>query len=227
MVAVEFQASASTVQAGNSLTISDDGATPFTFTSAQIHLRDIELDLADGDCDDVEGATCSEQSVKIEGPFVVDLLTGVSTPSLADVRVPAGIYKRIDFRIDDARIEQGLVDAASPLANRSMVASASFQHDGETMSLDLLLRFNEDIRVEDPAGIDVSGDAAALLTRFDASLWLDGLDIEDCLARGELAVTPTGVRLDDNASSGTGGCSDIENVIKRNIKTAAQLDRRD
>lgn len=224
---MEFQAVTSTGQTGTGMTISDDGAKPFTLTAAQIHLRDIELDLADGDCDDVEGASCSDQSVKIQGPFVVDLLTGVTTPSLADVRVPAGIYKRIDFRIDDARVEQGLVDAASPLANRSMVASASFQQDGKTMSLDLLLRFNEDIRVEDPAGIDVSGDAAALLTKFDAGLWLDGLDIGDCLARGELTATATGVRLDDNASSGTGGCSDIENVIKHNIKNAAQIDRRD
>jgi hypothetical protein len=190
----------------------------FTLTSARIHVRDIKLDLPDGsDCDDRAGTVCTNDTIEIRGPFDIDLMTGVSTPSLDVVRVPAGTYKRIDFRIDD----DGALD------DRSLVATADFVHQGQPMTLALSLRFNEDVRVEAPQGITVSGDGAALLTLFDATAWLDGLDVAECLTRDELVVDGSTVTVDDDLTSGTGSCSEIENVLKLNIKTAAQLEHTD
>lgn len=225
-VSIDFQAVTGSSTAGPGAIVRDEAGTSFTLTSAQVHLRDIELDVPDGSsCDDVAAAGCVADTIKIQGPFVIDLLTGVSDPPLEDVSIPAGTYKRIDFRIDDGQPSQGLVGAGDPLDNRSMVATASFLYESQPVTLSLSLRFNEDVRVEDPAGIDVSGDAAALLTTFDAGVWLDGLDIVECLRRGDLAIVGGAVTVDDDTTAGSGACSEIETLLKHNIKTAAQFDR--
>lgn len=241
-VGISFQAvsgEGEVVAPGSS--ISDEGQTAFAFSELQVHLRDIELDLPDGKgCDEVadqlsEGVSCDDSSddaagddssngtVRIAGPFVIDLLNGTSTPDLAAITVPAGTYKRIDFRIDDGDPDQGVVAPGSALDDRSLAGALSFDLDGVATTLRLSLRFNEDIRLEDPAGLTVDGNGAALLARFDANAWLTGLDISGCLDRGELAVDNGEVLVDDDAPSGSGDCSDIENTIKTNIKESGQL----
>lgn len=97
---------------------SSDGAS-FTLTQARIHLRDIRLDLPKGiKCADVigptNGVTCKGSdsggsgsgTLVVDGPLVVDLMTGVSTPDLSGVVIPAGNYKRIDFRLEEGHADE-------------------------------------------------------------------------------------------------------------------------
>jgi hypothetical protein len=92
----------------------DTVGTSFTLQQGLLHLRHIEIDLPQGQrCadlgDTLAGATCRDPSVageeakiRIAGPIVVDLVAGTSTPTLANVVIPAGSYKRIDLRVGTA-----------------------------------------------------------------------------------------------------------------------------
>jgi len=188
-----------------------DSSTEFVLESATLNVRHVELDLPDGtSCADVVGDGSCEDEDKIvrEGPFLIDLLTGESTPSLGSV--PAGTYARIDFRVDDS-------DA---LDDRSFVTTAAFELDGEPMALALALKFNEDIRIEQPDGVSVEADDDLFVSYVTAD-WLAGIDIAECVRDDELAVVDGVVTVDDDATSG--GCSDIENTIKENMKRSGQL----
>lgn len=199
----------------------DDADANFAVSAATLVLRHIELDLPDGHlCDDIEadlsdGVDCQlgqdADSIKIDGPFRIDLMSGSSTPSLAEVRIPAGTYKRIDFRVED--------DAS----NESFAVTAAFNLDGEAHTLELSLDFNEDIRIEGPEGITV-GDGEDLVASYVSSNWLEGINIGSCVDNGDVDVRGTTVTISEGTSRGS--CSDIENVIKNNMKTSGQLDRR-
>lgn len=233
-VGISVQAASSTSSSSSALTFEDAGGTSFEILSAVTFLRDIELDVPDGSsCDDVSddldgGADCSSDTVKIPGPFIVDLLAGTSTPPLDAIRIPANIYKRIDFRIDDGVAGEGGINAGDPLDDRSFVVTANFSYGGNTNTLLMSFKFNEDVRFEDPNGIAVESEGHKLLVKLDAATWLAGIDIAGCLDTSDLDLNGTELIIDDDGSaSGSGSCSSIENTIKTNIKTSGQLDRLD
>lgn len=210
---------------GEPVTHDVTGAT-FTLTRGTLAVRDIELYLPSGvKCSDVGGdlvgATCKSNDdpagddstegdkVFIDGPFVVDLLTGTATPSLADVRIPATTYTRVDVR----------VDPSASLGDASFVIEASFDLGGQPSTFAATLRFGEDIRVDDPAGIALAADED-LVTRFIVDDWLAGVDVAAC-ARA-LGTAPGGtVSVDDRSS---GACASIDDQVKDNMKRSGDLD---
>lgn len=217
-LAVQAVTSDSSAPAGE-LVMTDDGDGEFQIQAATLRLRHIELDLPDGgDCDDfadlLDGATCEDgvdgDKISIEGPFDVDLVAGTSSPSLADVQIPAGTYKRIDFRVEDNGEDS------------SFAVTAGFEYQGESMTLDLNLDFNEDIRIEDPQGLTVNADSD-LIAEFVVNNWLGGVDVGACIDDGDVFVSGSTVTIDDSSTGGD--CSDIENTIKDNMKNSGQLDR--
>lgn len=208
---------------------SSDGAA-FTLTAARANFRDIEIDLPDGQrCADLQveaPAQCKSEpggseTIIVRGPIIVDLVTGTSTPDLSTVRIPAGTYSRIDFRLDDTTAESGL-PTSDELYGRSFVASAAFEHEGTPAELQIALQFNEDFRVEEPEGVDLRGADGELLTLLRPELWFEELPVGDCIAKGDVVVENGTYRLDDRAG---GGCSGAEGVLKRNLKRSADLTR--
>lgn len=199
--------------------MTDTADTAFTLTEATLNLRDIKLDLPEGvTCADIEAdlenATCSSDSadddtIEIEGPFVVDLVAGTSTPTLDDVVIPALAYRRVDFRVDDVN-------------DVSFAVLADFDLDGTAMTLDLSLDFNEDIRIEEAGGVEVTADSD-LIAEFVVNDWLAGVDLATCIDDGDVTVDGTTVTVTEDSTSGS--CSDIENVIKDNMKNSGQFDR--
>jgi len=206
---------------------SSDGVT-FFLNEARIHLRDIRLDLPQGTkCEEVRDtlhlAECKggdsgsgSGTLVIPGPIVVDLMTGGTTPDLSELRIPAGTYKRIDFRLEEAKADE--VAANEPLVGYSFLASASFA-DGNQKRLELKLKFSEDARFESATGVEVSsGDALMMMLR--PSVWLEGLPLGACMAKGDVTVDGPSVTIDDQAK---GDCSDAENTVKNNIKRSGGL----
>lgn len=205
------------------------GDITFTVKEARIHLKDIRLDLPQGTkCADVRGllsgATCQggesgsgSGTVVVPGPIVVDLMTDGTTPDLSQLRLPPGTYRRIDFRLDEARA--GEVAANEPLVGYSLLVKAGFTRDGADNTLELKLKFSEDARFQSATGVVVN-ETGALLALLKPQKWLEGLPVASCLQSGDLQISSNVLRLDDQAK---GACGDAENIVKNNIKNSGDL----
>lgn len=202
--------------------------TKYELLSARANFRDIEIELPPGEkCSSLQleaPAECANSgsgspTIVITGPLVVDLLTGASSPDLRKVRVPAGTYKRIDFRLDDVKPDEG-VPSTDRLFGNSFTSSATFDRSGEKITVELALKFNEDLRIEDSGGVTLSGDEGELLLLLKPADWLSDVPINQCIDQGDVTVEAGVVRLDDRAK---GSCSDVENTLKRNLKRSMDL----
>jgi hypothetical protein len=199
----------------------------FLLTEARIHLRDIRLDLPKGTkCEDVKGllagAECKgsddSKTIEVPGPIVVDLMTGATTPDLSGLRIPSGNYKRIDFRLEEAKAED--VGAAEPLVGYSFLARADFRtEDGRARKLELNFKFSEDARFDSDTGVDVP-EGGSLVAFLRPQAWLEGVPLGECIRDGDVEFVNNTLRIDDESGS---KCSDAENAVKTAIKTSGDL----
>ncbi|HKX13504.1 MAG TPA: hypothetical protein VJP40_10150 [bacterium] len=156
-----------------------------------------------------------QDRVVVDGPFVADLILGTTTPPMTDLLIPAGTYTRIDVRIEDNPALDGF----------ALVAAGTFEYQGELHELRLALRFHEDIRFKDRAGITLEETAANdIVMALDATAWFQGIDLAACLDSGELQFEADG-SLAITESLG-GACNGIEKRIRDNIE-ASGTDARD
>ena len=157
----------------------------------------------------------------LEMIFILFLLSANAHHALIQViyesyqSFPVGTTPTIDV------LTLGVVEAGSALDNRSFVAAASFDYQGSPTTLGMSLRFNEDIRIEQLDGVEVSADED-LIAAFVVSDWLAGIDLVKFIDDAELSVDQGSVLIDDD---GGASCSDIENTIKKNMKESAQIDK--
>ena len=157
-------------------------------------------------------------SIRTPGPIVVDLMTGTTTPDLSGLRLPAGTYKRIDFRLDEAKA--GEVAAGEPLIGYSLLVKADFTQDSKPATLDLKLKFSEDARFQSANGVEVGADDE-LLALLKPQAWLEGLPVAACLTKGDLTINSSNVLLLD--STAKGDCSGAEGLVKDHIKNSGDL----
>lgn len=217
-VGLEVRATRAGLAAGEPLEVQDAGGSTVVITEARIAVKEIRLELPAGTrCTDVEaevggGAECkgedeaeehddSDEEILVRGPFVVDLVTGASTPDLSAVRVPDLPYDEVEIRLE----ESGQLDGASWVMSGTV--------DGQPLSV--RLKFDEDIEIEQPGGVRVV-EGAPLLVEFDTSRWFEALSLSSCVADG--AVT-----IDDE---GEDTC-DIEDQLEDALDGSAELDRDD
>lgn len=207
----------------------DAQGTAFNLERAQVNVRHIEL-LAPGDklCNDADYEDtgfvvhCDSAKIRIEGPIVVDLITGETTPSLDAVKVPAATYQRVDVRIDDAKSADGLVEGNDRLLDHTLDASGTFQYQGASTDFDFRLNVNEDVRFEAPGGVTITEDGAKeVLLLLDVATWFTALPITRCLDDGDLTVANGRLELEDQ-----GRCSNLQNSLKDAIKRSARLDKK-
>lgn len=214
-------ASKSAAAAKNAVfSITDLSGTVFTIDEARANVRNIQFDFPDGAAD-----TLAEDKISIDGPFVINLITGISTPSISEFVIEPGLYKRIDVRLDDSKASDGLVDSSDALFENTLVVSGTFDYDNVTgRSYSIVLKFNEDVRFEEPGGIVIDEDALNdVVINLLVDEWLAGIDITSCLDDGDLVLDSEGNILIDD-SSGGGNCKGIEGIIKTNIKNNFDLD---
>ena len=201
----------------------DAQGTAFTFTAARAVVRHVELSLPDGrPCSELDlggldpRIACDASGLRVEGPFLVDLLTGAATPALADIAVPAGVYDRVDVRFHD---DEDAVPPGDPLAGYTLLVEGTFGSDAKPFRL--RLAFNEDARFERPGGLALAEDAAqTVLLWLDVSAWFEELPLTECLSEGRFDEVGGVIQIEDSG----GGCSDIENALKEAIKESSSLE---
>jgi hypothetical protein len=236
--AMMLSAGDSTFQQSANLEFKDSAGTTYQLTTAQVHLRKVELEskgstagdagVCDDDSDKLEdsqhdssgddhsGCTSDDHETEIQGPFVVDLVRGTATPA---INIPAGTYHEIKFKIEDGDPEDGLVAVGSPLDDHSFYAEAAFEHAGQPLQLHVALDFDAELELESDAGITVDGSSQHVMVHMAAANWLQGVDIGACLDSGALVATDGVVRVSDrDGGSSDNGCSHIGKTIEENIK---------
>jgi len=83
---------------GTSIVFSDLSGTIFRITEARANIRHIQFNLSE------EGiAEDPINQISIEGPFIINLISGETTPYIGDLPLDPGTYKRIDVRLDDTK----------------------------------------------------------------------------------------------------------------------------
>ncbi|MCC7385702.1 MAG: hypothetical protein IT384_27885 [Deltaproteobacteria bacterium] len=215
---------------GMTLQTTDLAGTRFTIERSRAYITSIELMLpGEKICEDEDFAQsgfvvhCDSAKIRIEGPIIVNLMDGSSTPSLVNLKVPPAIYKRVDVRLAPGDPKKGVVMAGDSLDDRTFEAGGSFSYQQMTPTFDLSLRFDEDARFEDPAGVEVTAEAQELLLLLDVAQWFNTLPITGCIQSGDLTITNGHLQI---ADKGAGQCSAIENALKERLKNGTKLKKK-
>jgi hypothetical protein len=212
------------------------GTSGVTLTTARLSVERVDLKLPEGlscsaagfvaqanvtceeemEIDDSDGEQEIESKIRLQGPFVFDLLTGASTPDLGTLTVPSGIYREVEVDLHEAEAEDGLLSAGDPLIGNTLHVEGTYTGvDGSSQPFSMALDFDEEIEIESPGGVQVlEGDVEPIATQLDVSMWFAGVDLSACAASGS-------VDIDDSESS---ACDNLEETIKENIKNSFEFE---
>jgi hypothetical protein len=107
-----------------------------TLTSAKIVLKAIRFQNLLAAEDDSASDDDSEDTIEFEGPFIVDLLTNTTTPSIADLQVPVGSYKRIRMEMHklDPEDESTEITSSNPMMGYSLWIEGTYTGQVSTSS---------------------------------------------------------------------------------------------
>ncbi|MFO0728024.1 MAG: hypothetical protein U1E65_29860 [Myxococcota bacterium] len=198
---------------------------------ARVNVRRIELDAPGGKrCsdDDYKNAGvevhCDADKIRVETDVVFDLMTGIATPSVDKVQVPAGVYKRVSASLDAAKPKDGSLDPADPLLGHTLVASGTIDYHGALTGFDMKLAFTEQAYFDSAAGITVTSTGAQdVLMLLDVGVWFSQIPLTQCLDQQALDLVGGRIQIQDK----TGGpCKDIEGALKAAIKDSGRLEKK-
>ncbi len=199
---------------------------------AEAFIRHIEFYLPEGQCahgdaDAPDSGTDDdgecEDKIRIEGPWVVDLMTGEATPDLDGLKVPVGEYRRIDIRFEDAGKKQAReIEIPAELMGLSLRADGAYSGEAAE-NFELRLTFNNDVRFESKAGIELTAEEPqTLFAQLDVQSWFDRVELDECFRKDRLDVVDGTLQILDEGRR----CSDVENAIKREMKHGGRLDKK-
>ncbi len=206
-----------------------------TVESGQACVEEIRLKLPENlGCSDVgfveqQNVTCEEEmemedegsvlesKIKINGPFLFDLVTGTSTPSLADVIIPSGVYQEIEFRFAP---DCALPGETTITLNGSMLDSSSATH-----AFEIALEFDDELKIESANNVQVIETSAnSIFANLILEQWFAGVDFVKCIDDGDLQENVDGVIEINKSSSATGACENIYEDIREALKDAMEFE---
>jgi len=126
-------------------------------------------------------AFCAGESgrVRVEGPWVFDLVTGESSPSLEALALPLGPLERVEVRL-----------APGPRDAWTVAADGLFgAHDFR-----IELRLGDVVRF-DARGLELDDATTRLVLELDPALWFADLELAACVASGDVPSDDDGVLL--------------------------------
>lgn len=157
-------------------------ATGLTFTDIMIGVDEIEFetDLEDDQEDNL--GEDDELKVEFEGPYVIDLVNGTSTPNLGIGDVPTGVY-------DELEIELAPV---LPLGNTVFI---KFTYNGKTYEFSTTEEI--EIEVEDLSGYTIDANSLQnMLVLINLDAVFAGIDLSSAEADEDGVV-----RINDSSNS--------------------------
>lgn len=249
MATARFEMKASTVasplakaSASSGLIIGDSSGLQIELSEARVLVSRIKLESEDDDrdCDssaavlkkdgdsseteieDEHDGDCGDESeFSVRGPFVIDLLTGTSTPDLGSITVPAGTYRKLKIEL-----HHGGENDSNGLHDSTLTAKGTLTlPDGAVVPFSLAVRLNENISIRNAAGITLDGSTVnTILVGLAAGDWFKGLDLTSCLGSLDSASLAGGIAVTED--SPIGKCLDAEHFLKDNIRKSFHAEER-
>lgn len=231
--ATAFQLKVANVpSATNALT--DGEASQMTISSGAACVSEIRLQAPDGvSCADIgfvarDGVSCEEESemedgqtvieskIKVAGPIMFDLLTGSSTPSLADLDIPSGVYRKIEFRFDK--------DCNDPEGNIQIEGSVTDSSDVDhAYAIDL--KYDDDFEIESDDDVQVvEGDTNELFATLFLNQWFSNIDLVGCIDNGNLVPDGSGIIQINESTDASGSCENIYEDVLEGIKDGFEFE---
>lgn len=211
--------------------------TNLTVESGQACIEQIRLKLPEGlSCADVgfveqtnviceeeleeeDGGQQIEAKIKISGPFLFNLVTGASEPSLADVKIPSGVYRKIEFRFGPAC---DLGGETTLTMNGTMLDSSSTAHPFE-----MELEYDDELEIESPTDVQVLEEQAnGIFANLVIDNWFAAVDFVGCIDSGDLVETAGVIQITPTAVH-TGECENIHDDLVDAIKEALEFEDSD
>ena len=158
-------------------TMVDDQQNELIITSAQVVLREIELErMNHDDCDDMSGSDDSCEEIDV-GPMLVDLPLNGGVETTITVDVPADVYDEIEFDIHKvSNDDPGDADfrAQYPdMVGKSIRVTGTF--NGEAFTYETDLSVEQEYDLNPPLTVDANSPSANVTVLFDLSGWfVDG-----------------------------------------------------
>lgn len=154
----------------------------------------------------------------LKGPFVIDLVSGASTPDLGTLSLPVGTYDKVKIEL-----HHGQDDSA--LGGHSLVAQGNLVlADGSSKPFSIALNLDENLRIKSDSGLKLDpGALQTVAVKLLAGDWFTGLDFAGCLG----AADPAADTLVVTEDSPLGKCLDAEHRIKDNFRGSFHADEKD
>lgn len=166
--------------------------------------------------DDDEGDDSPEIEIKIKGPFVFDLLTGLSTPSLENIQLPEGNYTEIEFEFED---QCGFANNASILLEGNATSNSN------TYPFLMELDFDDDLEIENPGQIQIlENQANQIFTNLVIERWFDQANWIACIDQGHIQQNGNGFYYIHEDMDSDDECDDIYDDILDGIEDALEFD---
>ena len=193
------------------LTVGDSLGNPITLDSIIARVDGIDFTLPDSvRCSDVSSLPCIDGETAVRGPFLVDLMRGISHPPIERFKLPAGTYKKIGFELISS-------DSASEETWDSVAQNVVVWGRMGTSGKRFVARLNllEGMDFENPGGLSIRADTLNFIQLgLNVDGWFHGADMQACVDGSPATADSAGItRL-----QGDGFCAGTGKRLRKNIE---------
>lgn len=155
----------------------------------------------------------SENTQVFEGPYQIDLISGVSTPSMDSLLVDVGLYNSVYFNFNQESSGSGFVSAGT------------FDYLGESnrkfsFSIDLSKEFS--VTNPEVSALLLDQESAFQII-FNVNTWFESVDIISCIEDKVISLEEDGsLVLNENIFQCGGSLEAIENSVENSISLKQQ-----
>jgi hypothetical protein len=163
------------------------------------------------------GGGASSDRLRIDGPWVVDLISGAFEPPLEALEILEGDYTNVELTIRPAEPGLGDVEEGDALAGASLDMGGTVRLEdqgpagtgaelpfGLTLDLNLFSRFGD--------GLITIGDIDTIELTLETETWFGDLPLADCIGRGFVPRMDGVLRLE---SVERRACGDVALAIRQ------------
>ena len=198
-------------------TLVDADGGVFSIDAAHLVADRIDFDLGEP-CLDLDetvrpgAGACAGNVVRIDGPWVVDLLSGELDPVLEDVAVLDGPFVGVDAKFGTGKAGTLGIEPGDLLDGATFVVQGS--HEGAPY----VLRLDLDAHARFGPG-EIATDSESVALSLDLGPWLSELTLTSCIDAGEVPTEDGVLQL---AEADKRACGDVSRVVRQALARVGQ-----